>query len=283
MKRRHVLLTLTPLLDLMLVVIFAQYIDLQEVTLAQVQQEQLRRTLAEQAEQEKSQTAQSAFEELRRQNDLLTNLRAEKDALLEDNARLKARLEASDAEYRRQLEEERRETAEQIERIAQTVREVLNVPLDVLTATLKDAPASEVRAVTANLAKLQQASSANIVRYLHEVAEFRKRWDIWEVHIHADGSCRMTMNQRPVEARLLTTTREGFFQQLETVLKDAAEPKSFVLVVVSYADATLQARENAMQGLNLAREKFRNYWSSEKQIYVSRLGFIAERHRPGNP
>src|SRR5436190_13542663 len=134
--RRRFTLQLTPLLDLLFIVLYAQYIDLQEATRREIAQATAQRQEAQLAEREAGKLRTDALERL---NDLTH------------------KLEQADVEKRRmtrELELARAETAkegearEELERLAardraaigQLVQDVLRINRDVINDALQGAP-----------------------------------------------------------------------------------------------------------------------------------------------
>jgi len=274
-QRRQLVLTLTPLLDLMLVVIFAQYMDLQRVSAASVRDARLRAEDAVRARTDVEETRRSAFDSLKRQNAELESLRESAAALKEENAQLREQL-AEEGLKKKQIEEEKRQAQEQVVEIAKVFKEMLDVPAGVVEKTLAGAGPDEIRGMQKDISDLRGQNIAGIIRHLREAAEFRKRWDVWEVHINPAGSVRIIVGGKMLKDGVFVRGADDFFVQAQALLSGIDEPKSFVLILESYGDATLKSREAVAQGLEMVREKFRNYWGQEKQIYVAKLGFTAE-------
>lgn len=273
---RRLVLTLTPLLDLMLVVIFAQYMDLQQASAARVRAERLRAEDATRARSDMEKARESAFQSLKKRNEDLAALREKSQTLVNENSRLREELAVLSERHKKELEEERRKAREQILAIARGFQEVLDVPNEVMEKALEGSTPEEIRDMQRDVAELRGKSLPAIVKHLRKAAEFRKLWDVWEVHINPDESTRIMVGDKVVRDGLFVKSKDDFFVQTEALFKDTGEPKSFVLVLVSYGDVTRSARDGVMGGLELTKEKLRNHWSSEKQIQVAKLGFIPQ-------
>ena len=96
------------------------------------------------------------------------------------------------------------------------------------------------------------------------------------MHINPDDSVRIVVRGKVLKDGMFVRGADDFFVQAQALLSGIDEPKSFVLILESYGDAMLKSRGDVAQGLEMVREKFRNYWGQEKQIYVAKLGFTAE-------
>ena len=264
-KRRRLILTMTPLLDLMLMVIFAQYMDLQNAA-AEERSERLR---AQQAKSDMETTRREAFDSMEKLNQKLSDVQGQ-------NEQLRVQLASSEKKHEQEMSQEKRRAAEQLRAVGKVFQDVLHLPPDAVKKALRGASPEEIESVLREITAVRQQSLAGIVQHLRETVEFHKRWDVWEVHIRKNGSVRIKVRGKVIREELFPAGRDSFFVQVEPLMKGLEEPKSFVLVLISYADVTRKAREDVAEGLQLVKEKLRHHWSQEKQIYITELGFTPQ-------
>ena len=257
MRRRHsptrVILRLTPLLDLLLIVLFAQYMELQATTGKQVQAEQQRRAEALATRQEFARANRALQQRI--------------SSLEKENRALAESLETRQA---RQAELE-----ENLRAVVEIARDQLRIPPDVVRRALADADASRTAKLRRELEQLRETTLADIIRYLRKNVEFRNHWDVWEVHINADDSLRLIANDKVVARELYVTSRDNFLASVRPRF-DEAEPKSTVLILLSWGDASLRMRTIVRRGLSDMTAILEDKWARPKKFYVSELGYTPE-------
>jgi hypothetical protein len=250
---KRVILRLTPLLDLLLIVMFAQYMELQATTAQQVEAEQVRSAQAQAIRQEFARANQSLQDRI--------------DSLEESN-----RLLRDQVATRRQRQEQLEENLQRVTEIAQ---KQLRIPADVVRHALAEADLDQTRRLEEELQHLRRTSLADVVRYLRKNLEFRNHWDVWEVHIDSTDSLRLINNDQVLVDDLFVTSRDSFVQTVGDYFGQA-EPKSTVLILLSWADASFGTRNLVKAGLDDLQGILRDKWARPKKIHVSTLGFIPE-------
>lgn len=198
--RRRVILQMTPLLDLLLVVIFAQYMDLQTVSRRMLRQEQVRSWQARTAsvamlrrERQSRRDAQSLREEALRQLEDVKDrlgplveakktlqargeqlakrnaaLETEVRALRKENAQLLAKVDEDEAKRRAALEAAReaarrkaeRKAQQDIQEIGGIFREMLNVDDKYIRSALAGRSVREIAAIADEFQKLKESKKA---------------------------------------------------------------------------------------------------------------------------
>jgi hypothetical protein len=250
---KRVILRLTPLLDLLLIVMFAQYMELQATTDAQVEAEKTRRA-----------EALSTRQEFARAN---RRLEERVESLQEDN-----RLLRDQVATRRSRQEELEENLQAVTEIA---RKQLQIPADVVRHALAEANVDQTRRLKEELEDLRRTSLAEVIRYLRKNLEFRNHWDVWEVHIDGKDSLRLIRNDQVLVEDLFVTNPDNFVQTVGGYFGQA-EPKSTILILLSWGDASFGTRTLVKAGLEDLRAVLRDKWARPKKIHISTLGFIPE-------
>jgi hypothetical protein len=253
---RPIILNLTPLLDLLLVVIFAQYLDLQTTSHAVVHE-------AKTSEQTTAEKLARAAADLRAVRADLRAIRAERDALRD-------RLAEIDEAYVKRLEERQQDAERRLQAIVRVVQEQLGVTEEMVRRTLSSSSPKQLQEILDELRRLRNQSTPALVRHLFLSAEFRKRWDVWEFHIHDDGSLELTVEDKVIRKDWFPQAADEIVRELKRI----DEPKSFVLLMVSYGNATLKARRRITDALDPVRTALRNHWGQNKHIYVAKIGYL---------
>lgn len=241
--RRRLTFQLVSLFDLLIIIVFAQYFDLQDKTRAQIV-----------ASEQGGADAIAARREL------------EKRA---------ADLEALHAESgRRQLEltEELKRSREDVARLGALVAELFDLPEGPLDEMLQARAPRDAEKIRKSLKALAANRSSEAVRHVLTLAELEKRCDIWEIHIREDGGYVFTADDRT--ARFRADSADRFAAELFKQYKGLPQPKSLVLILLSWGDVALQSRTAAVDGLELAADRMRADSDRRSRFESAILGYI---------
>lgn len=183
---RKVTFQLTPLLDLLLIVIFAQYLEMRDESAAAKTQ------AAEKATENKD-----ALSQARRTNEALqAKLEVSQQAVRNrdnDIANLKRRLE-SDEERQKMLRDQRNLLAKQMAKLfGMPEKELAKVLKPLFT---RDGPRrkQEIKKIEERIAKLRKSDPHRILRHVVKYQELLKRADIWEIHIARDNTATISID-----------------------------------------------------------------------------------------
>lgn len=248
--RRRFTMQLTPLLDLLFIVLFAQYIDLQRLA----EEEATRRVEAEQAQVESSRLSDDALAQI-------TNLRRELEA---------ARAQSLDAEDIR--EAAARRAARELAALVEQLRGVLNIDRDFLDAALAAEDPADAQRIAEEFRAFRPDSAAGIVRHLRTTAELKKRVDVWEVHVADDNSVRVIMAGEVAAEGEFYRTPDQVTNAIARMAREQGEPKSLVTILLSWGDADRRTRSTVRAGLDRLVTLLKAQWP-DKRIEVATLGY----------
>jgi F0F1-type ATP synthase membrane subunit b/b' len=249
---RKLTFQLASLLDLLLIVMFALYLEMQTVAQQQTEQVEAERT-----------TAASDGEALRRQ---LAELQQELT-----NWREKQR----DSEHADQANREQ---------LGTLIREVFRIPEATVQkiAQRRDrddaglTPA-EITSLKKELQTLATSRGDQVVDHLLTFAEMKKRFDVWEVYLQENGA--LVVNAGSHQRRLQTGAVESpdqFSEELFRLYKSFPQTKSIVLILVSYGDSRLIHRHAVIKGLPLVTERMRADSNGVTRFEYAVLGYRPE-------
>lgn len=238
--RRKLTLQLTPLLDLLLIVLFAQYMEMQRLTA--------------QAEARSRQQVASVEEELS----------ATRDELLQEEARLMHL--AAEAKEERRI-------------VGELAAELFRVPPELARAALQpqaDTVLSpeEVEKLREELSRFGQMQADELVRHLLTYNELRKRADIWDVHIGESGVITFETGERTLRFRADTPAQ--FADHLFDHYKTLVQPKGLVVILLSWGNARALWREAALQGIPVAAMRMRDDSGGRTRFEYAVLGYRPE-------
>ncbi|HAH48423.1 hypothetical protein [Gimesia sp.] len=283
-SRRRLTFQLTPLLDLLLIVIFAQFMDTQETTARIEQRSQQQVTQAEQEAKtlrEEQRIAHRKLAELNRSNRqlLLDAMQAEKNAIeIQKQARAKAQLTEK---QNRELSEQLEQTREQRNLVGEMVQQLFQLPDSLLDPLLNAKPdpeseqtKKEIERIKKQLQELAGGKAIDVVKHFLTYDELTKRSDIWELYLTENGVFRLKIGDQSAEFR--ADSPQEFVDRFYAVYKTVPQPKSLVIILFSYGDARASLRFAATQGLPLVAERMRTDSSGRTRYEYAVMGFAPE-------
>ncbi len=264
--RRRLTMQLTPLLDLLLIVIFAQFMDVQEreaTTVDEAKQAVERRYQAEAELAELQATHEQAVGALNQATEIVGQLRTENRELVQNSEQLQSEVERAVAQQRL---------------LGELVSQLFNVPdetiAEVLTPAGADQPAASAEQRTfleEQFRELSMQRASRMIRHLLSYEEMRKRCDLWELHIDETGWFNLKAGKQERGFRAATSTE--FASRFYAIYKSLPEPKQLVVIMLSYGDARADVREAAIQGLPRVTERMRQDAGGSFRFEYAVLGF----------
>lgn len=249
MNTRRLSLQLTPLLDLLLIVIFAQYMEV--------------RTVARQ------ETARAESER--------EAARADLDAVQRQLKELQQQLAEWDQKHR---ETEQADYASR-EQLGQLFGELFRIPESMIQKIANSRSSDEavlspadIVALTKEFKILSTARADQIVDHLLTFTEMKKRFDVWELYVQQDNSLLITAGaQRQRLPPDDIETPELFSDEFFKLYKSFPQTKSVVLILVSYGDSQLRYRWAVTKGLPAVAERMRLDSNGTVKFEYAVLGF----------
>ncbi len=270
MKSRRLTFQLTPLLDLLLIVIFAQFLDVRDTTTER--------------EQATSTQLSAAQEELAGTQDQLSKILAEKNEAEADREFLRQSLQelkeaTSGLEIeRRSLEESLKRAHEQRDTVASLVADLFDLPDETINELIRTRTPENVRLTPEQVKRLREEfksfskqNPGESVRHLLTFEEMRKRCDIWELYINDTGKTVFSGSGQSHTFR--AATAEEFAAELYERYKTLPQPKSLVIILLSYGDVKASVYEAAIDGLPIVAERMRTDQSGRSRFEYAVLGF----------
>lgn len=266
--RRKFTLQLAPLLDLLFIVLFAQYIDLQEATRREIAQETQRRHDAELSQLEAGKLRTDALSQLAELNQKVEQFEIEK-------RRLARELELARAETQKEgqaREELEKLAAKDRTAIGQLVQGVLRINQDSILEAIAGAPAGDRQRLRASFEEMSTKSAAAVIHHLRATDELKKRADLWEVYIGDDNTVRVTIVGEVMAEHLQVVSPDQLANAVAEVARQRGEPKSLVIILLSWSNADRRTRDLARQALDDVVTVLKADWPG-KRIEVAPLGY----------
>ena len=266
--RRRFTLQLTPLLDLLFIVLYAQYIDLQEATRREIAQETVRRQEAENAGHEAAKLRTDALSQLAELNQKVEQFEIEK-------RRLNRELELARAETQKEgqaREELEKLAAKDRAAIGQLVQGVLKINQDAILEAIQGAPTPDRQRLRASFEEMNTQSAAAVIHHLRATEELKKRADLWEVYIGDDNAVRLTLVGDVAAENLQVQSPDQLANAIAEAARQRGEPKSLVIILLSWSNADRRTRDLARQALDDVVTVLKADWPG-KRIEVAPLGY----------
>ena len=220
---------LTPLLDLLLIVVFAQFLDAKQAD----------ETRAERAEA----LREAKLDELDAEREELAALR---ETLAERNARLQSERDRA-VELARAAARTARDMEAATNRSADLLAELLDVP-EAIARQIRPEPRSDaeedLEAARERVAQLRDQQGFEVLRFLVGYEELLKRAEVWTLHVRGGGFVALSTGSRTELIRLEADGQreraEEFVRKLFAATKILPQPKGLVVMLVSF-DRTARA------------------------------------------
>lgn len=256
--RRRMTFQLTPLLDLLLIVIFAQSMEVrQQSSRLQKELEAERAKVAEQFDQREKQFVAKqviADRQLKQQEDALDQTREN---------------------YARQFQS----IVKQQQQAGEALAKALNLPGTVMQQVLKlrssNRP-SEARALEDAMQQMSQMVNSReeeLLQFLLRFDEMQKHVSIWELYLQENGKAILTDGEQ--SAVVSFSKGEEFVLQAVQESKAFAEPKPLVIVLLSYGDAQAGQRRRLIESMPQFLNQLRTDSGNVRWFDYSLMGFRA--------
>ena len=252
--RKRLTFQLTPLLDLLLIVIFAQYMEVQQK--------------AESAQEELAEQKTELMEEFNTRRDELERTYANKSGQL--------------SETREQFSEKFESILQQHQQAGATLAEAFNLPGTVMEEILRlkttgeATSARQLEAAAEQLKQLLPTRGEEIFRFMLRYDEMEKHVSVWEMHLQDNGQALFSDSER--NQLVSFTTLEEFVSRSFEASKAFSEPKPLVIILLTHGDTQAGLRRRATDGMPLLVEQLRRDAGNTRWFDFSLMGF-----RPGGP
>lgn len=258
---------LTSLMDLLLIIVFAQYLEFHS---SQTRVE-------ENAEREVAEARQLAQGEL--------------DAKLAELDRLRQRIEQEKAQLQSQRDASLSQAADADRRLELTqnvIKRLLDLDADVVDsersseeslAALDDASALSSR--------ISEMDGAQLLRFLVGYDELLKRADLWTIHVSDRGDIEIVTGPEPDDAtsfRLEGQTQPArtasFIQQMRTAYSQMQQPQAMVILLVSYSPRAIAGNfQPVLDGLPNLVDQLEADFDGRTRFEFSVIGAVTDPAR----
>jgi hypothetical protein len=152
------------------------------------------------------------------------------------------------------------------------VKDVLKINENVIQDALGGAPPADRQRLQSSFEMLRAQSPSGIIHHLRATEELKKRADLWEVYIGNDNLLRVTLVNDVMAQGLPVRGADHVSNALAELARQKGEPKSLVIVLLSWSDADRRTRDAVRQGLDNLVTVLKAEWPG-KRIEVAPLGY----------
>jgi hypothetical protein len=244
--RRKITLQLIPLLDLLLIVIFAQFMEIRQTA----------ERLAQRTE-----AAEKASAEAKDQ--VATSIAAGQAELALQKEEFRQQKQQSDAQYQASLSE--------LERIGNLAAEIFRLPETFVKKAL-DAKTAEERAKLRKLLdNLPKGETADVVHQMATLSELRRLTDVWEIYLDDHDVANIKI---PASAtRIEFENQAEFERKFLDWYKMLPPTKNLVVIQFAYGDASAGPIYWIREGLTRSLERMRAIRNGQTLFESIDLGF----------
>lgn len=244
--RRRITLQLIPLLDLLLIVIFAQFMEMR------------------QAAERLAQRTEAAEKESAAANDrVATSIAAGQAELALQKEEFRQQQIAKEAQHQANMSE--------LDRIASLAAELFRLP-DTFVKKALDAKSEEDRAKLRKfLDNLPKGKTADVVHQMATLSELRRLCDVWEIHLDDHDVAHVTFP--PTSISIEFEDEDEFERKFFDWYKSLPPAKNLVLMQFTWADATAGAKFSVKKGIAKFLERMQNSRNGQTSFEFIALGF----------
>ncbi len=252
--KRRITFQLTPLLDLLLIVIFAQYMEVQ-------------------------QTAESAQDDLAQQKtDLVEQYETRKKQLEQQFASANSDVAATRERY----SEHYQSILKQHQQAGSALAEAMNLPGAMMEQILRvrtdgsQTDTENVKAAVQRMKQLLQARGAEMLQFILKYDEMQKHVSVWELYLQDNGQGIFSDGEQ--QQLVSFGTQEEFVSRAFEASKAFTEPKPLVIILLSYGDTQAGQLRRATDGMPTLVQQLRQDSGNTRWFDFSLMGF-----RPSGP
>jgi hypothetical protein len=244
-QKRRLSMQLTPLLDLLLIVMFSQYI-------------------------ENRHRSEAMLDSLAAREEAIETRRLQ---LEDDVAKQKKSLEQLAKTY----DERFQSVITQHHQVGSILAESLNLPGNVMAEVLKlrtsgsADDADRLQGASQRLQELMQARGEEVFRFMLRVDEMQKHVTIWEIYVQENGQAIITDSEQSFTTDFLSDAELA--SRLFEFSKSFSEPKSLVVVMLTWGDAQAGARRRATDAMPMLMEQLRRDAGGTRWYDFSIIGY----------
>lgn len=244
--RRKITLQLIPLLDLLLIVIFAQFMEMRQ----QADRLAKRTTAAEKASAAANERVAVSIAAGQ------AELALQKEEFLQQQARADAKHQASMSE---------------IDRLTLLAAELFRLPDTFINKALDAKTEDDRNKLRKLLDDLPRGKTADVVHQMATLSELRRLCDVWEIHLDDQDVIHITFP--PSSTTIQFEDQAEFERKLQAWYKALPSSKNLVVIQFTWGDASAGPKFWVREGIARSLERMRNFRSGQTLFEFIVLGF----------
>ena len=264
MTQRRLTFQLAPLVDLLLIVIFAQYMEVQQ-SAADGRAELDRKRESLQAEAQEARQKQEA------------DLREQAASMQADFDRKSQELNRKRETYSQQFEQILR----QHQQAGETLADSLNLSGRLMEEVLrlrKSGNPEEAAALAEAIKSLNSeldSRGERMIQFLRRYDEMQKHVTIWDVYLQDNGQAMISDGDQ--EKAVMFSSSEEFASRCLMATKGFTEPRPLVIILLSWGSTQAGQRQRATKAMPLLMEQLRRDAGNTRWFDYSLMGYRLTR------
>ena len=264
MTQRRLTFQLAPLVDLLLIVIFAQYMEVQQSEAnGRAELDKERQALQGEISAERARLA--------------GELRAQQRSLEADYHRRSEELENKREAYSEQF----KQILRQHQQAGETLADSLNLPGRLMEQVLRlkqignPEEAAALSEAVESLRSELDVRGERMIQFLRRYDEMQKHVTIWDVYLQDNGQA--VVSDGDEQTLVSFTSSEEFASRCMMATKGFTEPKPLVIILLSWGSTQAGQRQRATRAMPLLMEQLRRDAGNTRWFDYSLMGYRLAR------
>ena len=251
MRRRHIGLMLTPLLDMLIIIIFAQLVEANRTLEEQVTLRREAEALRETAERDSAEATQARAEANATVAQLDAAL-ADLGVMVDELEQEKANLQALAATHERVATDMTRA----VEDLGTVFQAQFDVPPELLEQVIEGIDSEQdAERVREYMHQVSQANPAQAVRVARQMNELLKRAEFWDVYVDAADVVTLSTPEGVMLDGLVASNPETVRSRLQDAMGKTRDGPRMVITILSYhPESTYDAAQWVRDALEMSSD-----------------------------
>ncbi|TWT63990.1 hypothetical protein [Rubinisphaera italica] len=270
-------LQLTPLLDLLLIVIFAQYLEMEQTTQAVTEKRTDDLAVLEYRLDEAEQNLAFSKEVLAESQ----RLRFQAEEELKAAQKMRAADQLKAAADQDEMSGRLKDVSDQRDKILSALKTAYqnsSIEISKIIEALSrggTTPQPIAPEKVEELAKdVEQSQPRDLATFLLAYEEIRKRCDIWEIHINSQEVIDVHVGEKTFSIRAVS--EDDFQEKLFNLYKSLPQTKGLVIILVSYGEVRAAMRQQVLSSLPAVTDRMRSDADGRTRFEYAVVGFLPE-------
>lgn len=281
--RKKILLQLTPILDLMITILFVQTVLLQGISREAI-------TSSEKAAEIERKLKETVSDTLKESRERSERLQQDNEKLAKERNDLQQQLDEARVglkkaqEQQAAIAENAKHVEENFQKIAGLTKNLFNIPDDTIKSLTANMDPGQAERIGKELEQIKKDSPEKTIRALRKIDEFRRMCDFWEIRMTSDHWVIVSVNEKESGKFLVQDNhdKEHINNALENAIRQIDEPKSLVIVTLCYENPMINLLNRTRKGIEMFLERRNSLPHSKTQYKLTEWGPVTNNQEEQN-